>query len=403
MTMRPFILGLGLVHGLTAASMAVAGTHEEDVEKILQKVPLVDGHNDVPWAVRKRADGDLSAIPLGEGTANLDPPMHTDIPRLREGMAGAEFWSVYVPASMDGPEAVQTTLEQIDLVHQMVAMYPDDFALALTADDVRRIHKQGKIASMIGMEGGHSIGSSLPVLRQMYAVGARYMTLTHWKTHDWADAATDAPQHDGLSDFGFEVVAEMNRLGMLVDLSHVSAATMHDALDHSRAPVIFSHSGAQAINSHPRNVPDDVLVRLKDNGGVVMVDFLPAYVSEEVWEHGNTRKAEMARLEGQYLGDPAGLEAAQAAWNEANPGPMSTLAQVVDHIDHIRDVAGIDHIGVGTDFDGMWSAPVGLEDVSKVPALFVALLEQGYTKQEVAKIAGLNILRVMEQAETVAE
>lgn len=372
------------------------------VERILSKTPLIDGHNDVPWQFRSRAEGSLEQLPFAADTTELDPPMHTDIPRLRAGQAGGVFWSVWVPTSLDGPEAVLATLEQIDTVHRMVEAWPGDLEIARTADEIVRIHRRGRIASLIGMEGGHSIHNSLGALRMMYEAGARYMTLTHWSNTDWADAATEAPEHDGLTDFGRTVIAEMNRVGMLVDLSHVSAATMHDALQVSAAPVIFSHSGAFAINPHPRNVPDDVLDRVASNGGVVMVDFLPAYVSAECHAHQAARRAEIARLETMHLGDPEGQEHAMAAWEEAHPAPRATLGQVADHIDHIKERIGAEHIGLGSDYDGMSDAPDGLDDVSQVPALLVELLRRGYTDAEVAGVAGGNVLRVLAEAETVS-
>ena len=371
------------------------------VDRILAKTPLVDGHNDVPWQYRDRAGLQVDTLDLRD-TSQLEPPMHTDLRRLEVGKAGAVFWSVWVPVALPGPEALLTCLEQIDVVHQMVGRYPEALALALTADDVVRIHKDGRIASLVGIEGGHSIGDSLGALRMMYAAGARYMTLTHWKNTAWADAATDAPEHGGLTPFGEAVVHEMNRLGMLVDLSHVSAATMEDALRVAKAPVIFSHSGAFAVNPHPRNVPDPVLDHVKANGGVVMVDYLPAYVSAEVRAAGAERKAEEARQESLSIGDPDGLAAAMKAWDLAHPKPKATLAQVADHLDHVRGRIGAEHCGLGSDFDGMGEGPVGLEDVSKVPDLLVELLRRGWTDAEVAGVAGGNVLRALRAAEEVS-
>lgn len=372
------------------------------VEKILAKTPLIDGHNDTPWALRARAERRLGDVPFDEHTHDLERPMHTDLPRLAAGGHGGVFWSVWIPTELEGPEAVLTVLEQIDVVHRMVERWPDRLELATTAADVRRIHKGGRIASLIGMEGGHSIGGNLAALRTAWRAGARYMTLTHWQTIDWADAATDAPRSDGLSPFGEEVVREMNRLGMLVDLSHVAATTMHDTLDVAEAPVIFSHSGAFAINPHPRNVPDDVLDRVPANGGVVMVDFLPMYVSEEVFQWWVDRKGAIAALEAAHMGDPAGAEAALATYDAEHPKPRSTLAQVADHVDHIAKRIGAEHVGIGSDFDGMHDQPDGLDDVSATSALLVELLRRGYTDAEVAGIAGGNVLRAMEQAEAVA-
>ncbi len=372
------------------------------VDKILRKTPLIDGHNDVPWQVRSRAGLDLAELPFGTSTSELDPPMHTDLPRMRKGSAGGQFWSVWIPTDLSEAAAVVTTLEQMDVVHRMVARWPDDLELARTADDIERIHRQGRIASLIGLEGGHSIGNSLGALRSLHAAGAAYMTLTHWRTLDWADAATDDPRHDGLSAFGEQVVREMNRLGMLVDLSHVSRDTMLDALAVTQAPVIFSHSGAFAINAHPRNVPDDVLDKVKANDGVVMVDFLPTYVSAQVRSFHAERAAAHARLEQLHLGDPVRYREAVEAWNDAHAAPRSTLAQVADHADHIRDRIGAAHIGIGSDFDGMGDQPDGLADVSQVPALLVELLRRGWTDAEVAGVAGANVLRAMRGAEAAA-
>lgn len=372
------------------------------VDRIVSRTPLIDGHNDAPWQFRNRVLLDWDALPFGSDTASLEQPMHTDIPRLRAGKAGGVFWSVYVPTELGGGDAVLATLEQIDTVHQMVARWPDDLALATTADDVVRIHRAGKIASLIGLEGGHSIGSSLGALRMMFEAGARYMTLTHWRSLAWADAATDVARSDGLSAFGEEVVREMNRLGMLVDLSHVSEATMLDALAISTAPVIFSHSGAYAINPHPRNVTDLVLKQVQANGGVVMVDYLGAYVSQEVHHHSAKRRAKTAEFEALHLGDPDTVERKLAQWDAAHPAPRSTLSQVADHIDHIRERIGSAHVGLGSDFDGMGRGPVGLEDVSDVPDLLKELLRRGYTDREVAGIAGGNVLRAMRAAEGVA-
>ena len=327
-----------LVCALGALLTATAHARDlnEQVLKILAEVPLIDGHNDVPWQFRSRVKNKIEDLKFHQSTARLDSPMHTDIPRLKQGGVGAQFWSVWIPTSLSRYEAVAVTLEQIDLVHRLNDRFPETFELALTGDDNVRIHGSGKIASLIGMEGGHSIGNCLGVLRMMYDIGARYMTLTHWHNTDWADAATDAPKHGGLTRFGKEVVGEMNRMGMLVDLSHVSAKTMTDALKVSKAPVIYSHSGAFAINPHPRNVPDDVLKKVKRNRGIVMVDFLESYVSKAVWEHGAKARAEKARLKSMNLGNPTGVENGMKAWNASNPAPKSTLSDVVDHLSLIH-------------------------------------------------------------------
>lgn len=369
---------------------------------LLEDVPLVDGHNDAPWQYRERAGNVLGEIDFAASTLDLDPPMHTDIPRLREGGVGAQFWSVYVPVSLDGPEGTAAVLEQIDVVYRLAELYPETFEMAFGPDDVRRIHAAGKIASLIGLEGGHVLADSLGVLRQLYRGGARYLTLTHSANTAWADSATDAPEHDGLSPFGREVVREMNRLGMLVDLSHVTAEAMHDALDATEAPIIFSHSSARTLTGHPRNVPDEVLRRMPDNGGVVMVTFVQPFVSEENRRHWGERAAERARLEALHPGDPEAVEEAMERWAEENPTPRATYLQVADHIDHVRDVAGIDHVGIGSDFDGIGRGPLGLEGVEDFPVLFAELLRRGYTDEDLAKIVGRNVLRAFDRVEEVA-
>ena len=372
------------------------------VERILREVPLIDGHNDLPWQYRDRVSNQIARIDLRQDQSKLAKPLHTDIPRLRAGLLGAQFWSVYVPATLKGADAVQATMEQIDVVHRMDAAYPDVFALALTADDITRIHKSGRIASMIGMEGGHSINNSLGTLRQLYAGGARYMTLTHSLNNDWADSATDNPKHNGLTPFGKLVIAEMNRLGMLVDLSHVSPKTMHDVLDATAAPVIFSHSSARALTDHARNVPDDVLQRLEENGGVVMVTFVPSFVSEKVRTWEADREAMDARLKEVYQGQPDKVKSEMDAWRATNPRPRATLSDVADHIDHVIKVAGDDHVGIGGDLDGISTTPEGLESVADYPKLFAELLRRGRTEQQLKKLAGLNVLRVMKRTEAAA-
>ena len=316
---------------------------------------------------------------------------------------GGQFWSVYVPISEygGGPEHTQLVIEQIDFVHRLVDRYPETFELAYTASDIRAIHARGKIASLIGIEGGHAINDSLAVLRRMYQLGARYMTLTHSKGLRWADSATDKARHNGLTLFGEAVVREMNRLGMLVDLSHVSTDTMRDAIRVSEAPTIFSHSSAFALVPHQRNVPDDVLELVRGSNGIVMVTFYPSYVSEATRRYILEALAERERLQTEFSDEEASRRLRE--WQQVNPSPRPTLAQVADHIDHIRDVAGIDHIGIGADYDGMPPGPVGLEDVSSYPALFVELLKRGYSDDDIAKIAGGNILRVMQDVEWVAE
>jgi len=380
------------------------------VAQILKKTPLIDGHNDLPWEIRERFHSKVSTINLSDTSALPVPPdgiaLMTDINRLRRGGVGGQFWSVFVPVEMQGPVAVQATLEQIDIVRQMAERYPRDFELAYTAADVRRIHRSGRIASLIGIEGGHQINNSLAVLREMYAAGARYMTLTHSSNTDWADSATDAPKHHGLTAFGREVVHEMNRLGMLVDISHVSAETMHAVLDIAEAPVMFSHSSARAIVDHPRDVPDDVLRLLPRNGGVVMVNFYPGYVSAARNRWDADYAAEQARYDsppfaGIYIGQPDRAKAALDEWVKAHPAPKVTLAEVADHIEYVRRVAGIDHVGLGSDFDGIPVTPEGLEGVDKYPDLLAELMRRGWTDDEIAKLAGENILRVLASAENV--
>ena len=325
-----------------------------------REVPLIDGHNDFPWALREHnAERDLNKLDI----RMHQPKIHTDIPRLREGGVGAQFWSVYVPADLQGPAAVLATLEQIDVVHRMVRKYPDTFELAMTAGDIERIFKAGRIASLIGMEGGHAIDNSLAALRMFYATGARYMTLTHSSNVAWADSGTDMPKLGGLSTFGEEVVREMNRLGMMVDLSHTSPETMIDAIRVSEAPVVFSHSDARALNDHRRNVPDEVLRLLPENGGIVMVTFVPGFLTKD---------------------------------------GKATLEDAANHIDHVRKVAGSDHVGIGGDFDGISTVPAGLEDVSKYPALTAELLRRGWEETDVRKALGLNALRVLSRVERVA-
>jgi membrane dipeptidase len=374
----------------------------ERARRILDRAPLVDGHNDVPWQVRERFHDHLAKLDLAADTSRLEPPMHTDIPRLRRGGVGGQFWSVYVPVEITGPAAVQATLEQIDVVHRLVERYPETFAMAYTAADVVRLHRAGKIASLVGMEGGHSIDDSLAALRLLYAAGARYMTLTHTSDTAWADSATDEPRHGGLTRFGEEVVREMNRLGMLVDLSHVSPLTMRRAIAVSAAPVIFSHSSARALTDHPRNVPDDVLRLVPANGGVVMVSFVPGFTSEAVRAWNAESDAAEARFKALYVGDPPRAKAEHEAWKRDHPSPRATLAQVADHVEHVRRVAGVDHVGIGSDFDGITSTPLGLEGVDRFPALFAELLRRGWSEADVEKLAGGNVLRVLAQAERVA-
>ena len=395
----------GLAAVIAFSMPALAASPEDTARAALANSPIVDGHNDVPEQVHDRFGNDLTKFDFRDtsGTATADKKaMHTDLTRLKKGMVGGQFWSVYVPAGLSDAESVKQVTEQIDVVERLVARHPQEMMLARTAADIETGFKTHRIASLIGMEGGYSIGSSLGVLRAMYRAGARYMTLTHFKTTNWADSATDDPKFDGLAPFGVSVVKEMNRLGMLVDLSHVSEATMNDALDVATAPVIFSHSGARAIDHHPRDVSDAVLKRLPANGGIVMVVFAPAYVSEAARLYAGDVSAEEKRQGYLHIGDPAGAKAALAAWVKDHPAPHATVAQVADHIDHIRSVAGIDHIGLGSDFDGIDTIPDGLEDVSKYPNLFVELARRGYSQTDLEKISSRNIIRVLRGAEAAA-
>jgi membrane dipeptidase len=392
------LLAFVLAFSLTLAGQAPDSALLERAKALHAQVPLIDGHNDYPWAVRENVDRDLDRLDI----SRPQPSIHTDIARLRAGGVGAQFWSVYVPAELAGEAAVTATLEQIDIVHRMMRKYPQAFELALTADDVERIFKAGKIASLIGMEGGHSIDNSLGALRMFHRLGARYMTLTHGRNTPWADSATDEPKLGGLSPFGEEVVREMNWLGMLVDLSHVSPDTMEDAIRVTQAPVVFSHSSARALADVPRNVPDAVLRLLPKNGGVVMVTFVPSFLSPQVIAWDRLRAAEQQRLQQAHPADENARQRSLAAWTQANPAPRATIADVAGHIDHIRQVAGIDHIGIGSDFDGITSTPQGLEDVSTYPALTAELLRRGYSDTDVKKILGLNVLRVMREVEKVS-
>jgi membrane dipeptidase len=368
----------------------------DNARALLRRSPLVDGHNDLAWALREAGSQDLA------GT-NLAGPVgftHTDLPRLAEGGVGAQFWSVYVPVSLAGEAAVAVTLEQIDFVHRMAGRYPDRLELALTAADVERIFAAGRVASLIGAEGGHSIGCSLGALRALYRLGVRYLTLTHSANVPWADSATDEPAAGGLTAFGREVVAEMQRLGMLVDLSHTAPPTMRDAFDAAVAPVIYSHSSARALCDHPRNVPDEMLARLPGNNGVCMVTFVPAFVSQQCREWHLGLDAEMKRR-GLDPWDQAS-RAAREEYARRNPAPRATLAQVADHIEHVREVAGVDHVGIGGDFDGTEDLPDGLGDVSCYPALVAELLERGWSEQDCTRLAGGNILRVMRETESAS-
>jgi membrane dipeptidase len=380
----------------------------ERISELLRRAPVFDGHNDLAWALRKQVDYDLTARDI----AVHQPALHTDIPRLRAGGVGAQFFSVYVPGTLTGGAAVTATLEQIDCVSRIVAAYPETFVAARTATDVRRAMAAGRIAALLGAEGGHSIDNSFGVLRTLRRLGVAYMTLTHNQNVPWADAATDVPVAGGLTEFGRQIVREMNRIGMLVDISHVAPATMHAALDESVAPAIFSHSSCRALTDHVRDVPDSALARLAANGGVVMITFVPDFVSQQCADHAVAEDAERHALgldkvtvytehAGEHL-DPVAV-AKLTAWQAENPAPRATLQQVADHIEHARDVAGVSHIGLGGDFDGVSDLPIGLQDVSTYPALLTELADRGWSDAELEGLTSGNILRVLQVAEDVAD
>ena len=397
--------------------------HLEKAKALLAEVPLIDGHNDLPTAMLEFFGGDLERVDL----TRVQNELPADLPRLREGMVGGQFWAAYVDVSfIHSGGALRQALREIDFVHRLVARYPE-LELARTAEDIERIPREGKIASMIGVEGGHAIENSLSALRMFHALGVRYMTLTHFETHDWADSATDFPRHGGLTEFGEEVVREMNRMGMFVDLSHVSPETMEDAFRVTRAPVIFSHSNASAVNAHARNVPDDMLRRTAENGGVVMVNFIAGYVppTPSAWRTEPGVEAEQRRLQARQgidepswsnrrfemgeklrreLDDEGAIAERMQAWLQENPPPRGTVGDVADHIDHVRQVAGVDHVGIGSDFydPGGPSMSAGLENLSKFPVLIAELVKRGYSDEDLKKIIGLNLLRAMREMERVA-
>ena len=368
--------------------------------ELLSRHPILDGHNDLPWTLRVADELDLDTTDLAAPVASTQ----TDLPRLARGGVGAQFWSVFVPADLEGEVAVTTTLEQIDLVHELIRRYPDALELALTSADAERIMAAGRVASLIGAEGGHSIGSSLGTLRALYALGVRYMTLTHNRNLPWADSATDEPSAGGLTAFGREVVREMQRLGMLVDLSHVSPDTMRDALDTAEGPVLFSHSSALAICDHPRNVPDEILARLPGNGGTCMVNFVPPFISQACrdWAEEFTEDMRRRGFDLKNVPGRGQLKAERAAWEAEHPRPRVTLAEVADHVEHVREVAGVDHVGIGGDYDGVDWLPEGLEDVSRYPALIAELLDRGWSEADCGKLASGNVLRTMRDAEAAA-
>jgi membrane dipeptidase len=410
---KPLLLATAAFVALTAPPVMAKGIapgtdYAARVARVLKDTPLIDGHNDWAETLAGRAGDKRWTIDLRRLPGSGEERYNTDIERLRTGGVGGQFWSVYVPADLPPLEQVKATLDQIDLVRDIVARYPETFELARTAADVRRIYKAGRIASMMGVEGGGQIADDLSVLRAYHGLGAGYLTLTHALTIDWADSATDNPKHGGLTAFGEAVVHELNRLGMLVDLSHVSEDTMRDALRVTKAPVIFSHSSARALDDHPRDVSDDVLRLVAANGGVVMVNYAPNYVSEAARHWSADRAAERARLNtppygGLLIGQPDKAEAAMKQWEADHPRPVVTLAMVADHIDHIAHVAGVDHVGIGSDFDGLGNElPQGLENVDTYPALLAEMMRRGWSDVDVAKLAGGNVLRVMERAEAVA-
>jgi len=403
MTMKNSLIAAAMLAIVPAASSAqpIDPKVQTRIDRILKQTPLIDGHNDIAEQLAENYKRDISG--LASGTDQRQPhPLMTDMARLHQGRVGGQFWSVYINGAITGDAAIRETIEEIDTIRRMIDAYPKDLELARTANDVVRIHKAGRIASMMGIEGGRQIGGSLAALRQFYNLGARYMTLSHNQTTEWADSATDDPKYDGLNPFGVQVVHEMNRIGMLVDLSHVSPATMKDAIAASRAPVIFSHSSARALVDHPRNVPDDVLQLLSANGGVVMVNFVPNFISDAMWKWGAEKDAEEARLKSFHRNSTAEVEAGVKAWVAAHPHPVVTIATVADNIEHIAKIAGYDHVGIGGDLDGIDDTVEGLSGVEDYPSLFAELIRRGWSDQNLAKLAGGNVLRALRQAEAVS-
>ena len=390
-----------LMFAAPVAAQPIDRATQTRIDRILKATPLIDGHNDIAEQLSEYHDYSIANLASGTGAWPVRPLM-TDMARLKAGRVGGQFWSVYIDGTFTGDEAIRKTIEEIDIVDRMIAAYPDTLERALTADDVVRIHKAGLIASLIGIEGGRQIGGSLPALRQFYRLGARYMTLTHNQTTEWADSATDEPKWHGLSPFGLKVVAEMNRLGMLVDLSHVSPEVMRQAIAASRAPVIFSHSSARALNDHPRNVPDDVLALLPANGGVVMANWVPLFLSPARFQYDAAKAAEEARLKTVIRNSKDAVAAGVKTWVSAHPAPPVTVKDVADHIDHIAKVAGHGHVGIGADLDGIDSTPDGLTGVETYPLLFAELIRRGWSDKDLAALAGGNVLRALRGAEATA-
>ncbi len=372
------------------------------IHKFLRESPLVDTHNDAAWQIRKFSGTRLDEVDFTSPGNSRNPCRHTSIEQLRDGGGGAVFWAVYLPPTMQQYELMRGVDEQIDLIMGLTRKYSDKLEFATSAGDIRSIHGTGKIASLMGIEGGHMMNNALDTLRYLYERGARYMTLTYTKNTVWADSANDGAVHNGLTDFGTKVVAEMNRLGMLVDLSHVSDATMHDALVVSRAPVIFSHSAVRALTNNVRNVPDDVLKELESNGGVIMVPFVPYFVSNPASEHATLRMDKADALTSKYPNEPVRVEEGVYEWEKEHPAPTASLSDVADHIDYVANAIGIDHVGIGSDFDGYSGVTEGLEDASRYPYLLLELLDRGYSEDDIKKVAGENVLRVMQDAEDVA-
>ena len=405
-TFSAALFAAALAAGVSPGAAALAGAPPTPLERahaVLKAVPVIDGHNDLPWSLRVKFAGKTNAIDLRSEAAARAAGLDTDLARLKRGGVGGQFWSLWVPGELKGPAATVAVEKQMDLVRRLAARYPDDLALAFSADEVVRAEASGRIASLMGVEGGEGIDDSLEVLRQLYRLGARYMTLTHFGDTDWADSSNGEPTHNGLTPFGKAVVKEMNRLGMMVDLSHVSAKTMSDALDVAEAPVIFSHSSARALADHPRNVPDAILKRVAQNGGVVMVNFVPFYVSEAVRHWSADLQAEETRQKTLHTGDPAAAKAAVDAWRAAHPRPAVGIKDVADHVEHVRAVAGIDHVGVGADFGDTDGLVIdGVTGVDSYVDLIAELAGRGWTDAELKKLTGQNILRVMRAVEQVA-